>query len=474
MRSPAPSPFSHQLHRRSFLRGMGALVALPFMESLVPARALRAAERAAAATGTTAAGPFPMRSAFVYIPNGVDNANWWPTEGEGANYILNRSLAAFEPFKQDVQIVSGLDHQKANQNGDGAGDHTRAGATYLTGCQAYKTAGRDIRAGISIDQVIANGLVAKGEKFRLPSLELSCDAPQLAGTCDSGYSCAYQYNLSWSSPTQPIPAERNPRLVFERMFGSAATEEDAGLSRERRLAQRNSILDFVRADAKQLQGRLGRSDQQKLDEYFTSVREIERRVTSFESMAATIPEMKPPTGIPHNENGSESYPDHIRLMMDLLVLAFQTNSTPVVTLMLASESSPRTFPWLGIGGDGHHPISHHQRRPEQLAKLQKIDQFYAEQFAYLLGKMKDVKEGDRTLLDNTLLVYGSCIRDGDKHDHADLPTIIAGRAGGRVKPGRFHILDQSTPMSNFFVGLADLHGVQIERHGDSTGKLSLG
>ncbi len=471
MKTSAPSPFSAELHRRTFLRGMGALVALPFMESLVPSGALRAAERAAA-TGTTAAGLFPMRSAFVYIPNGVDNANWWP-EGEGTDYTLNRSLVAFEPFKQDIQIISGLDHQKANANGDGGGDHSRAGATFLTGCQAYKTAGRDIHAGISIDQVIANGLVAKGEKYRLPSLELSCDAPQLTGSCDSGYSCAYQYNLSWRSPTQPNPAERNPRLVFERMFGGAATDEDAAVSQKRRLTQRNSILDFVRADANQLQSRLGRSDQQKLEEYFTSVREIERRITSFESMAATIPAMKAPTGIPHDDLGKESYPEHIRLMMDLLVLAFQTNSTPIVTLMLASESSPRTFPWLGIGGDGHHPISHHQRRPEQLAKLQKIDQFYAEQFAYLLGKMKDVKEGDRTLLDNTLLIYGSCIRDGDKHDHADLPIVMAGRAGGAVKSGRFNVLERSTPMSNFLISLADMHGVQVERLGDSTGKLSL-
>lgn len=451
---------------------MGTLMALPFMESLVPAGALRAAERAGSAAGAGGAGPFPMRSAFVYIPNGVDNANWWPT-GEGANYSLNRSLVALESFKQDIQIVSGLDHQKANANGDGGGDHARAGATYLTGAQAYKTGGRDIRAGISIDQVIANGLVNKGEKFRVPSMELSCEAPQLAGTCDTGYSCAYQYNLSWRSATQPNPAERNPRLVFERMFGSAATAEDAGISKERRLAQRNSILDFVRADAKQLQSRLGRSDQQKLDEYFTSVREIERRITSFESMAATIPEMKAPVGIPHDDKGNESYPEHIRLMMDLLVLAFQTNSTPIVTLMLASESSGRTFPWLGIGGDGHHPISHHQQNPVQIAKLQKIDQFYAEQFAYLLGKMKGIKEGNRTMLDNTLLVYGSCIRDGDRHDHADLPIIMAGRAGGAIPTGRFHKLKESAPMSNFFLTLADLHGVQVERHGDSTGKLSM-
>ena len=472
MKSSAPSPFPANLHRRTFLRGMGAAMALPFMESLIPAGTLRAAERAAAAGGTPANGLFPMRSAFIYIPNGVDNDNWWPTAGAGADYTLNKSLAALEAHKKDIQIVSGLDHAKANANGDGGGDHARAGATFLTGTQAYKTGGRDIRAGVSIDQVIASGLINQGEQFRVPSMELSCEAPQLAGTCDTGYSCAYQYNLSWRSATQPNPAERNPRLVFERMFGAAASVEDAAISKERRTAERNSILDFVRSDAKRLQSRLGRSDQQKLDEYFTSVREIERRITSFEKMAATIPEMKAPLGVPHDDKGNESYPEHIKVMMDLLVLAFQTNSTPVVTLMLASESSGRTFPWLGIGSDGHHPISHHQKRPEQLAKIQKIDQFYAEQFAYLLTKMKSIKEGDRTMLDNTLLVYGSCIRDGDRHDHADLPIIMAGRAGGRVETGRYHKID-STPMSNFFVSLADLHGVEVERHGDSTGKLAL-
>jgi hypothetical protein len=472
MKSSAPTPFSNPaLHRRTFLRGMGTLVALPFLESLVPAHALRAAERAASSAGAGAAGPFPMRSAFVYVPNGVDNANWWPT-GTGADYVLNRSLTPLEPFKQDIQIVSGLEHQKANSNGDGGGDHARAGATFLTGCQAYKTGGRDIRAGVSIDQVIANGLVAKGQQFRLPSMELSCEAPQLAGTCDTGYSCAYQYNLSWRSPTQPNPAERNPRMVFERMFGSAASADDANIPKERRAAERNSILDFVRSDAKRLQTRLGRSDQQKLDEYFTSVREIERRIASFENMSATIPDMKAPVGIPHDEKGNEDYTGHIHLMMDLLVLAFQTNSTPVATLMLASESSPRTFPWLGIT-DGHHPISHHQRNPAKLAQIQKIDQFYAEQFAYLLARMKSIKEGDRTMLDNTLLVYGSCIRDGDRHDHSDLPIVMAGRAGGAVQAGRFNKLSEATPMSNFFLTLADLHGVGVERHGDSTGKLSL-
>jgi hypothetical protein len=472
MNPATPDSLSNSpLQRRAFLRGVGTLMALPFLESIVPAGALRAAERSASATG--AAGPFPMRSAFVYVPNGVDNVNWWPT-GAGADYALNRSLVALEPFKSDMQIVSGLEHKKANANGDGGGDHARAGATFLTGAQAYKTGGRDIRAGVSIDQVIANGLVAKNENYRLPSMELSCEAPQLAGTCDTGYSCAYQYNLSWRTATQPNPAERNPRLVFERMFGSAATAEDAGIPRERRAAERSSILDFVRADAKRLQSRLGRGDQQKLDEYFTSVREIERRIASFESMSATIPDMKAPAGVPQDEKGNEDYQAHMRLMMDLLVLAFQTNSTPIVTLMLASESSGRTFPWLGIGSDGHHPISHHQGNPAQLAKLQKIDQFYAEQFAYLLGRMKGIKEGERTMLDNTLLVYGSCIRDGDRHDHSDLPIIMAGRAGGAVTTGRFNQLAQATPMTNFFLSLADLHGVKVERHGDSTGKMSLG
>ncbi len=456
-------PFPASLHRRTFLRGMGAMVALPFFESLMPAGTLRAAERAAAAAGPAAAaasGPYPLRTAFVYVPNGVDNANWWPT-GEGANYTMGRTLASLEPYKGDMQIISGLDHYKANANGDGGGDHARAGATFLTGCQAYKTGGRDIHVGISVDQMIAN---KSAQNYRLPSLELSCDAAKLTGVCDTGYSCAYQYNLSWRSATQPNPAERNPRLVFERMFGAAADGMD--LSKERRLVERTSILDFVQADARQLQSRLGRSDQQKLDEYFSALREIERRITSFEAIAAANPDMPAPTGVPPD------YDQHMKIMMDLVVLAFQTNSTPVATLMLASESSGRTFANLGIS-DGHHSISHHMGNRDKLAQIQKIDEFYAQQFAYLVGKMKSVKEGDGTLLDHCLVQYGSCIRDGNKHDHTDLPIVLAGRAGGAVKTGRFNVLEQSVPMTNLYMMMMDLHGASAERLGDSTGRLSL-
>lgn len=445
------------LNRRQFLTGLGALVSLPVFESLLPSSGLRAAALDSAANPLAA----PLRTAFIYVPNGVNNAHWWPG-GSGSDYQLGSSLAALEPHKRDIQIVAGLGHKKANGNGDGPGDHARASATFLTGEQARKTAGSNIRVGRSIDQMIAAGV---GAGYRLPSLELSCDPPRQTGHCDSGYSCAYQFNLSWRSENQPMPAERNPRLVFERMFGAGTLRETAE-SRTIRARQRRSILDFVMDDTRRLQRDLGRHDNAKLDEYLTSVREIERRVTSFESFAGR-PDAPLPAGIPSD------YEEHMRLMCDLMVLSFQTRSTPVATLMLASESSGRTFPTLGIT-EGHHSLSHHEQRADKLEQIRKIDTLYANQFAYLVGRMKSIPEGDGTLLDNSLLVYGSGIRDGDRHDHVDLPVILAGRAGGAVQTGRFRQLTAEQPMTNLFLSMLDLHGVKADRIGDSTGRLRLG
>lgn len=438
--------------RRQFLRGLGTVVALPVLESLVPHSVLRAAEV------ETGAGVPLLRSAFVYVPNGVNNDFWWPS-GKDAEFTLGSSLSALEPHKSDLQIVSGLGHTKANPNGDGAGDHARASATFLTGAQARKSAS-DIRVGRSVDQYIAAGI---GSKYRLPSLELSCDPPRQTGSCDSGYGCAYSFNLSWRTESQPMPAERNPRLVFERLFGSGTLIETAE-SRALRARQRRSILDFVREDARRLQRDLSRDDQVKLDEYLTSVREVERRITSFENFSGQ-PESSMPVGVPAD------YDEHIRLMCDLLVLAFQTRSTPVATMLLAHEGSGRTFPALGIT-EGHHSLSHHQKRPEKMEQIRKIDAFYAAQFAYLLEKMKSVKEGDGTLLDHTLVVFGSGIRDGDRHDHVNLPIILAGKACGALHPGRYVQLSP-TPMSNLYLRMMELHGVSEERIGDSTGRLKL-
>lgn len=456
---PAPTP-RPPLNRRQFLTGLGALVSLPLFESLLPGPVLRAAEASAAGPGSVLAPP--LRTAFIYVPNGVNNAHWWPT-GSGSSYQLGSSLAALEAHKSDIQVVGGLGHNKANGNGDGPGDHARASATFLTGEQARKTSGTNIRVGRSIDQMIAAGVGASGG-YRLPSLELSCDPPRQSGNCDSGYSCAYQFNLSWRSENQPVPAERNPRLVFERMFGGGNARETTE-SRAIRARQRRSILDFVMDDTRRLQRDLGRADNAKLDQYLTSVREIERRVTSFESFAGR-PDTPLPVGIPSD------YEDHMRLMCDLMVLSFQTRSTPVATLMFASESSGRTFPSLGIT-EGHHNLSHHEQRADKLAQVRKIDEFYVRQFAYLVDRMKNTPEGEGTLLDHSLLVYGSGIRDGDRHDHLDLPVILAGRAGGRVQTGRFlKVSDQ--PMTNLYLSMLDMHGVKADRVGDSTGRLKLG
>ncbi len=456
-----PSTAPHVINRRAFLRGLGTIVALPFFESLLPGPLLRAAEKATAAGDATGGGVFPLRTAFVYVPNGVNNNYWWP-EGTGGDFQLGSSLSALEPLKSDLQIIRGLAHKKAYSNGDGPGDHARASATFLTGVQARKTSGADIHVGQSVDQMIA---ARSGAHYRLPSLELTCDAPRATGNCDSGYSCSYQFNLSWKTENQPMPAERNPKLVFERLFGRGSIS-DIVESQAIRTRHRQSVLDFVRDDARQLQSRLGSEDRNKLDEYLTSIREIEQRLASFDTFSASRTDTPIPNGVPAD------YEEHMKLMCDLMVLAFQTQSTPVSTLLLAHEASGRTFPNLGIT-EGHHTLSHHQGRAEKLEQIRKIDAFYANQFAYLLEKMRSVREGNRTLLDNSLVVYGSGIRDGNKHDHKDLPIILAGRAGGRISTGRYLQMQDPAPMTNLYLTMLDMHGVKADHIGDSTGRLKL-
>ncbi len=446
------------LSRRHFLRGTGALLALPFLDSLVPGGALRAAEK----LGGLGKGGAPLRTAFIYVPNGVNTAHWWPSAGGERDFVLGDSLASLDPHREHIQIVSGLGHENARANGDGAGDHARASATFLTGMQARKTAGRDIRVGRSVDQLIATHA---GADHRLPSLELSCEGQRLSGNCDSGYSCAYQFNLSWRTESQPMPPERNPRLVFERLFGSADDRLSAE-ARARRAARRSSILDFVADDTHRLQRKLAAHDRDKLDDYLTSVRAVERRLAAFDQFQAD-PQTVTPAGVP------DDYEEHMRLMADLLVLAFRTRSTPVSTLLLSSEASGRTFPKLGIT-EGHHSLSHHEKRADKLEQIRKIDAFYARQFAYLVGRMREVPEGEGTLLDNSLLVYGSGIRDGDRHDHVNLPVLLAGGAGGATRPGRHWKLPAQRPMCDLYQGILRLHGVDTTRFGDSVAPLALG
>lgn len=445
----APSIGRRRFLRAAALRGAGVSVALPAFESL-------AGESVAAASGRSA---IPTRMAFVYVPNGVNLEHWRPT-GEGADYALSRSLEPLAAYKGDFQIVGGLAHRNGTAGRDGGGDHARATSTILTGARPRKTAGADIHVGISVDQVAAN---AVGDATRFPSLELSCDVARRSGSCDSGYACAYSFNMSWRSANQPATPESSPRLVFERLFGAGKGEERARNLEIRRRGQK-SILDFVTDEARGLSRRLDTADRRKLDEYLAGVRAIERQVGRFDRPLPDVPDLDLPEKPP-------GYAEHMRLMADMVVLAFRTDSTRIATLMLAYDGSNRSFPEIGVG-DGHHSISHHQDDPEKLEKIAKIDRFYAEQFAYLLGRLRAEKEPDgRTLLDHAMVVYASGLSDGNRHRHDDLPVILAGRAGGRLAAGRHLKLASEQPMSNLFVTMLDLMGVRQSSFGDSTGPL---
>ncbi len=451
MNRTAAETLSGPMTRRGILRGLGASVALPFLESLRPV----GAAVAHAATSTP-----PTRMAFLYVPNGVNVERWRP-KGQGADFEFGPTLEPIAAFKNDVQIISGLAHQNGFAGRDGAGDHARASATFLTGARPKKTSGEDIRVGISVDQLAANVV---GSATRFPSLELSCDGTRTSGNCDSGYSCAYQYNLAWRTATSPVTPESNPRLVFERLFGEGVGSERARNVAVRQAAQK-SILDFVLADAQAVARQLAPTDRRKLDEYLHSVRTIERQVSRFAGSPPTVPDAKLPDRPP------PSYADHVRLLADMMVLAFQTDSTRIATFLLAHDGSNRSFPDLGVS-DGHHELSHHQNNPEMLEKIARIDRFYAEQFASILGRLSDVKESDgRSLLDHSMVVYASGLSDGNRHRHDDLPVILAGRAGGRLASGRHVKLPSEQPMTNLYLTMLDLMGASQRSFGDSTGSL---
>jgi hypothetical protein len=438
------------LSRRSLLRGLGTAVALPWLESL----RLPGSARAAAAAA------IPTRMAFLYIPNGVHVPRWRP-QGEGADFRFGPTHEPLAGFKDDLQVITGLAHRTGSAGADGAGDHARASASFLTGVRPRKTAGVDIRAGISVDQIAATAI---GGQTRFPSLELSCDGTRRSGGCDSGYACAYQFNIAWKSERQPLSPESNPRLVFERLFGAGKGAERAANLTARRETQK-SILDFVAADAAALERRLAAADRHKLEEYLTGLREIERQVARFDRTLPDVPDLDLPDRPP------PAYGEHIRLLADMLVLAFQTDSTRIGTFLLAHDGSNRTFPEIGIG-DGHHHLSHHQGKEEMLEKIARIDRFYAEQFAYLLGRLREVKEADgRSLLDHSMVVYASGLSDGNRHNHDDLPVILAGGAGGRLAGGRHVKLPGEQPMTNLYLTMLDLVGAPQQAFGDSTGPL---
>lgn len=451
---------SPQFDRRTFLRGLGAAAALPAFETFSNTWA-QAGAGAAKGLGRTATGA-PLRTAFLYKPNGM-NMDKWALAGTGREVELSATHAPYAKFKEDVHILGNLAHLNGTAGGDGGGDHARANASFLTGVRPRKTAGADIKLGVSVDQVIAQAI---GDQTRFSSLELSCDGVRKSGVCDSGYSCAYQFNLSWRSDVTPMTPEANPRHLFERLFGSGTKEE-----REKSFALRNerqrSLLDFVLEDAKRLNRQLGRNDQIKLDEYMTGVREIERRIEKAERFGLPAdPGMEMPAGVP------STYEGHIRLMMDLLVLAFETDSTRVATFLLAHDGSNRSFKEIGVS-DGHHSISHHQKDPEKLDKLAKIDLFYSRQFAYFIEQLKSRRDVDgNSLLHNSMVVWGSGLADPDRHRHVDLPIVLAGNGGGTFKTGLHTVLPEETPMSNLFLSMLDRVGVKEERFGDSTGRLT--
>ena len=443
--------------RRGFLRGLGATVALPALEAFRP---LMAAGAEARAIATTASGA-PLRMAYLYIPNGV-NMDLWRPKGTTASYKLGETFKSMEAHREAFQIFTGFEQKNAAAGGDGPGDHARGVATFLTSARARKTAGSDIHLGVSVDQIAAQ---AAQSLTRLPSLELSAEGVRKSGQCDSGYSCAYQFNLSWRSEDQPMTPESNPRAVFERLFGSGSAKERAN-NLGARYASKKSVLDFVQQDAKAMQKYLGRSDRHKLDEYLTGVREIERQIEKAEAMG--IP--KDP-GVPAPDEKPGSYKEQLHLMLDMMVLAFKTDSTRVSTFLMAHDGSNRNFQDIGVS-DGHHNISHHQKNPDNLQKIAKIDRFYMEQLAYFLDKMKNTQDVDgKPLLHNSMIVYGGCISDGDLHNHDDLPVLVAGNAGGAFTPGRHVDLGENVPMSNLYLRMLEEFGVKEKRFGDSTGVL---
>ncbi len=440
---------SNSLSRRQVLRGLGTCITLPTLMSASPAFAL--ADRRV-----------PKRMAFVYVPNGAIPSAWWPAGDGGADFALSPTLAPLANVRQQMQVISGLTDLSADPGPDGAGDHARAGGTFLTGVRIKKTAGSDIKAGVSIDQVVAKKI---GHMTRFASLELTCDVVRKSGECDSGYACAYEYNMAWQSANQPLAPEHNPQFAFERLFGEGARDERVA-NLKRREAEQHSILDYVMSDAKSLNTRLDGRDKQKLDQYLTSVREIEQRIAISKRMAVQNPDIDAPAGVP------ASYEEHVALMFDMLHLAFQTDSTRVATLLLAREGSNRPFNDIGISS-GHHDLSHHKNTLDIMAKVQLIDKWYVQRLAAFLEKMDQTQDTDgKSLLHHSMILYGSGNADGNRHTHSNLPVVLAGAGGGAFKPGRY-VKAKEQPISNLFLSMADAMGAEgIEAHGDSTGRFA--
>ncbi len=451
---------SRPLDRRAFLRGAGALIALPALESLMPgSKALAAAANAAPRLATTAGG-MPLRTAYVAFANGSNYQRWMP-KGEGRDHELNETFAPMKELKDKFQVITSLAHDAANNWGDGPGDHARSGASFLTGCHAWKTLGSRLHLGISVDQIAARQV---GHLTRLDSLQLGVEGARMYGSCDTGYPCAYQYNLSWASETLPLAPEANPRAVFEKLFGSGDGAQRVENFRQR-LARRKSVLDFVLEDVGSLNRSLGRNDRQKLDEYLSGIRKIETQIEKAERFKLPEAKAAQPAGVP------EDHTEHVDMMYDLMALAFQTDSTRVVSFAVAPEGSTRPFENLGIS-EGYHFLPHHAGSQEKILKVAKIERWYMERFARFLRTLDSMKDADGTsVLHNSMIVYGCAIGDGNRHNHDELPVVLAGAGGGTVDAGRHLKLAKPTPMTNLYTSMLDRIGVKAEKVGDSTGRM---
>ncbi|SPE24586.1 conserved exported hypothetical protein [Candidatus Sulfopaludibacter sp. SbA3] len=431
--------------RRTILRGLGTAVALPFLDSMAPAFAASQSKA-------------PVRMAFVYVPNGIDMRNWTP-DVEGKLGDLPRILKPMEPLKNDMLLLGNLTHNTGRALLDGAGDHGRCCGSYLTGIQVKKSL-TDIKAGVSCDQLVANQI---GNQTRFPSLELGLEDARQSGDCDSGYSCAYTNNLAWRSETQPLPPVLDPRSLFERLFGDGVALSPEARARQAKF--RRSILDFVTEDTHGLEAGLGPTDKRKLDEYLTSIRSVELQLEKAEKDNKQIdPHMEKPYGVPAD------FAEHFRLMSDMVTIAFQADLTRVLTFLVTHEGTSRAYREIGIS-DGHHPLTHHRNQPDLMEKVAQINSYHMVQFAAWMQRMKATKEGDGSLLDNCMIVYGAGLSDGNRHLHEDLPTMIVGRGGNFIKPGRRVVYRRETPMCNLFLTMMDRMGTRMEHFGDATGRL---
>lgn len=441
------------LSRRMVLRGMGATIALPFLDAMYPAFAAQAVKKSLAVN----------RMAFLYVPNGIMMEDWTPPGDLGSTPLQEfpRITKVLAPYRNDVMMLGGLTADGGREHGDGGGDHARAAASYLTGVHPRKTYGKDIQAGVSMDQIAARHFEGQ---TRFASLELGCEEGIQGGNCDNGYSCAYSNSISWRTENTPNPPEIRPRAVFERMFGVIDDEKDP--ARRRRMGTyRESVLDRAMEEAQSLKSSLGGADRRKLDEYLFAIRDVEKRIQHVETgNVARVPVDAPSASVP------QDFSEHSRLMFDLMTLAFQTDMTRVITVLLAIEQSPRNYPEIGITA-GHHGLTHHSGDKEKIERVKQINEYHINQLPYLLDKLKSASDGDGTLLDNSMIVYGSGLGDGNGHRHEDLPTLIAGRGRGTLRPGRHVRYPVETPITNLYLSMLDRMGLPIDKFGDSSGKL---